>query len=158
MKKRNFVKLISAILICQGAGLLGSVFTTSSVNNWYTTIQKPVFNPPNWVFAPVWSLLFLMMGISLYLILIKRLDRKVRLGLILFGTQLMLNILWSFFFFDLKNPLIAFIEIIILWFFIFLTTYQFWKIDKKSSYLLLPYLLWVTFAAVLNFYIWKLNV
>jgi len=157
MKRRNFVKLVSAILVCQVAGLIGSVFTTSSVNDWYTTIQKPVFNPPNWVFAPVWSILFLMMGISLYLILIKRLDRKVKLGLILFGIQLFLNILWSFFFFGLKNPLFGFIDIIILWLFILLTMYQFWKIDKRSSYLLLPYLLWVTFAAVLNFYIWKLN-
>jgi len=157
MKRRNFVKFISAIVVCQVAGLIGSIFTTSSVNDWYTTIQKPSFNPPNWIFAPVWTTLFLMMGISLYLILIKRLDRKVKLGLLLFGIQLFLNILWSFFFFGLKNPLFGFIEIIILWISIAITMYQFWKIDKRSSYLLLPYLLWVTFAAVLNFYIWKLN-
>jgi len=157
MKKQNIKKLISSIFICQLAGIIGLVFTSSSVNDWYTAIQKPYFNPPSWVFAPVWTLLFLMMGVSLYLVLIKRWDRNIKTGVILFGFQLGLNIIWSFLFFGLKNPFFAFIEIIILWAAILLTIFKFWKIDRKASYLLIPYFLWVTFAAILNFNIYILN-
>jgi tryptophan-rich sensory protein len=157
MNKNRWVKLVISILICQSAGLIGSIFTSQSVNSWYQTIQKPSFNPPSWVFAPVWTTLFLLMGISLYLVWTKRMNSKVKLGLIFFGIQLIFNILWSLFFFGLRNPLFGFIEIIILWIFIAITIFQFWKIDKRAAYLLIPYILWVSFAAVLNFSIWVLN-
>jgi len=158
MKTKNIVKFILSIIVCQIAGLIGSIFTMPSIPTWYATLQKPSFNPPNWVFAPVWTILFILMGISLYLILKKGLkDKKVKVGLLVFSFQLILNITWSFVFFSLHNLFYAFLEIIILWFTILITIYQFWKIDKKAFYLLIPYILWVTFAAILNFSIWRLN-
>ncbi|NCO97277.1 MAG: TspO protein [Candidatus Aenigmarchaeota archaeon CG_4_10_14_0_8_um_filter_37_24] len=159
MKKQNPAKLVFSILVCQVAGLLGSVFTSSSIPTWYATLRKPWFNPPNWLFAPVWTLLFLMMGISLYLVLTKSFrEKKVKSGLLFFGVQLALNILWSFLFFYLKNPLFGFIEILVLWVAILLTILKFWKIDRKAAYLLLPYIFWVSFATVLNLSIYVLNV
>lgn len=158
MKKENFVKLVFSILVCQLAGLLGSVFTFSSIPTWYAAIKKPWFNPPNWIFGPVWTLLFLMMGLSLYLVLTKSFrEKKVKQNLLFFGIQLTLNTLWSFLFFFLKNPLLGLIEILVLWVSILFTIIQFWKIDKRAAYLLLPYLFWVSFATLLNFYIWMLN-
>jgi tryptophan-rich sensory protein len=154
---KKIIKLIFAILICQLAGIIGSFFTAPSVRTWYQTIQKPTFTPPNWLFAPVWTTLFLLMGISLYLILIRRTNKQVKLGLLFFGIQLLLNIIWSVLFFGLRNPLLGLIEIVILWVFILLTIISFWKIDKRASYLLIPYILWVSFAMLLNFYIWRLN-
>jgi benzodiazapine receptor len=159
MKVGKIIKLIFAVSICQIAGVMGSIFTSPSIPVWYATLQKPYFTPPNWIFAPVWILLFTLMGISLYLILIENLkDKTVKIGVAIFSFQLILNISWSFLFFSLQNILYALIEIIILWFVILFTIYQFFKINKKSSYLLIPYLLWVTFAAVLNFTIWRLNI
>jgi benzodiazapine receptor len=159
MKVENIIKLIFSISICQLAGVMGSIFTSPSIPVWYANLQKPFFGPPNWIFAPVWILLFTLMGISLYLILIENFeDNVVKIGIVIFSFQLILNVSWSFLFFSLQNILFALIEIIILWFAILLTIYQFWKINKKSSYLLIPYLLWVTFAAILNFAIWRLNI
>jgi benzodiazapine receptor len=159
MKVENIIKLIFSITICQVAGVMGSIFTSPSIPVWYATLQKPYFSPSNWIFAPVWILLFTLMGISLYLILIENLnDNTVKIGIAIFSFQLLLNISWSFLFFSLQNILYALLEIIILWFAILLTIYQFWKINKKSPYLLIPYLLWVTFAAFLNFTIWRLNI
>ena len=154
---KNIFKLIFSILVCQLAGFIGSMFTSSSIDVWYKAIQKPSFNPSNWIFAPVWTLLFLMMGISLYFVLIKRKSNSTKNGLILFSIQLGLNVVWSVIFFGFRNIIFAFIEIIFLWIFIALTIYKFWFIDKRSSYLLFPYLFWVTFASILNFYIWRLN-
>ena len=159
MKIDDIIKLIVSISICQIAGIIGSIFTSPSISGWYADLQKPLFNPPNWIFAPVWILLFTLMGISLYLILKENLnDNTVKIGIAIFSFQLILNIGWSFLFFSLQNILYALFEIIILWFAILLTISQFWKINKKSSYLLIPYLLWVTFAAILNFAIWRLNI
>lgn len=159
MKTKNITKLIFSIIICQLAGIIGSIFTYPAVKGWYATLQRPFFSPPNWVFGPVWILLYILMGISLYLVWKKGLKNKnVKTGLYLFGFQLVLNAIWSLLFFGLKNPFYAFLEIIILWFAIALTIYQFWKINKKASYLLIPYIAWVTFAAILNFYIWRMNI
>jgi benzodiazapine receptor len=159
MQIENITKLIISIAICQIAGVIGSAFTTPSIPGWYAALQKPSFNPPNWIFAPVWIFLFTLMGISLYLILKERLDDKnVKIGILIFTFQLILNVGWSFLFFVLNNILFAFLEITILWFAILLTIYQFWKINKKASYLLIPYLVWVTFAAIINFTIWRLNI
>lgn len=157
-KGSKIIKLVISILVCQGAGAIGSLFTTPAISTWYATIQKPSFNPPNWIFAPVWTLLFLLMGISLYLIWSRGFrDKETKIALVIFSTQLLLNILWSILFFGLQSPLYAFIEIIILWMAILLTIISFYKISKTAAYLLLPYIAWVSFASVLNFSILIIN-
>ena len=150
---KNIFKLVISILVCQLAGVVGSIFTINSVSGWYLELVKPSFNPPSWIFSPVWITLFLLMGISLYLVWIK----KAKIAMVFFGIQLFFNILWSVLFFGLKSPLLAFIDIIILWIFIFITIIKFYKVSRISVYLLLPYILWVSFAAVLNFFIFILN-
>lgn len=154
----NFSKLLVSIVLCIAAGVIGSIFTASSIESWYTLLEKPAFNPPAWVFSPVWTILFILMGISLYLVWNKGLQYPgVKSGMFIFGIQLLLNLLWSLLFFRLRSPYYAFIEIILLWFAILLTILQFRKISKTASYLLIPYILWVSFASVLNYYIWILN-
>jgi tryptophan-rich sensory protein len=155
--KINYLKLIASIIICQLAGIIGSIFTISSVNTWYTKLNQPVFNPPSWIFSPVWISLYLLMGISLYIIWNKKTVLKIKskiktwkIALWVFGIQLVLNSLWSILFFGLKSPLLAFIEIIFLWISILLTMIYFKKFSKISFYLLIPYILWVSFALILN--------
>jgi benzodiazapine receptor len=156
--KINYFKLFASVLLCQLAGAAGSIFTASSLTDWYSLLEKPVFNPPSWVFFPVWTLLYTLMGISLYIVWEKGLhDREVKIGLIIFGIQLVLNILWSFLFFGLRSPYYGFVEIIFLWLAILLTIIQFRNISKTASYLLVPYILWVSFAALLNYNLWILN-
>jgi len=157
-KGSKILKLIISILICQGAGAIGSLFTSPAISTWYATIQKPSFNPPNWIFAPVWILLFILMGLSLYLIWSKGFKYKgTKIAIFIFFVQLILNILWSILFFGLQSPLFALIEIIILWFAILLTIISFYKVSKIAAYLLLPYIIWVSFASVLNFSILIIN-
>ncbi len=154
----KILKLIISILACQGAGVLGSLFTSPAISTWYSMIQKPSFNPPSWIFAPVWILLFLLMGISLYLVWSKGLDYKgARVAIYIFFVQLVLNILWSILFFALQSPLFAFIEIIILWLAILMTIISFYRVSKIAAYFLLPYILWVSFASILNFSILIIN-
>lgn len=158
MVKINYWKLAISIVICQLAGVIGSVFTVSSVSTWYLTINKPFFNPPGWIFGPVWITLYFLMGISFYLVWSKGFKRKEsKIALRLFLMQLILNSIWSILFFGFKSPLFAFIEILILLFTIIMTTIYFNKISKPASYLLWPYILWVSFATLLNFSIWILN-
>lgn len=158
MVKTNDWKLVMSIVICQLAGFIGSFFTVSSLSTWYVTLNKPFFNPPSWLFGPVWISLYFLMGISLYLIWNKGIESKPsKIALSVFALQLVLNSLWSILFFGLKSPLFAFIEIIILWIAILSTIIYFYKISKVASYLLIPYILWVSFAAVLNFSIYYLN-
>lgn len=158
MKIASISRLIVSILVCQLAGIVGSAFTRASIPTWYATLQKPAFTPPNWLFAPVWFFLYLLMGIAAYLVWNKGIqNRGVSIALSIFGIQLVLNIFWSFFFFKLQSPLYGFVEIVILWLAILLTILYFLKISRTASLLLLPYLFWVSFAAVLNFYIMKLN-
>jgi len=146
------MKLLISILICELAGMVGSIFTVSSVKTWYVTnLVKPSFNPPSWVFGPVWTTLFLLMGVALYLVWQKKKISKW------FWIQLILNILWSGLFFGLKRPDLAFLEIIILWITILKTIVDFKKVNKSASWLLIPYLLWVSFAAFLNLAIVRLN-
>ena len=152
------VKILFAVLICLLAGVIGSIFTTLSIPTWYASLHKPFFNPPNWLFAPAWTILYVLMGISAYLIWEKiRRYRPAKPALVIFAIQLVLNTLWSIIFFGLKNPLFAFIEIIILWTAILLTILKFHRISKTAAYLLVPYICWVTFASVLNYYILILN-
>lgn len=152
MKKIKIYKLIVSIIVCQLAGVLGSLFT--SVDSWYMNLIKPNFNPPNWIFGPVWIVLYFLMGISLYIIWNKK-DSKIQLSL--FWVQLVLNSLWSILFFGLKAPFLAFIEIIILWIAILITIISFYKKSKIAAYLLIPYIIWVSFATVLNFCLFYLN-
>jgi translocator protein len=151
---KKIYKLIISIIIPFIASAIGSFFTVSSVSTWYLTLVKPSFNPPSWVFGPVWTLLYLLMGISLYLVWTNNYHKK---ALTFFGIQLTLNALWSILFFGLQNPLAAFIEIIFLWTSILITIIYFYKINKSSAYLLIPYILWVSFAAILNLAIVLLN-
>ena len=158
--KINFIKiskLLASIIICEMAGVLGSIFTTSQIKGWYKTLEKPPFNPPNWIFAPVWTILFVLMGISLWLIWIEEIKISKKKAIIIFAGQLVLNILWSFMFFGLNSPVLGFLIIVPLWIAIFLTIKEFYKISKVASYLLVPYILWVSFASVLNASIWFLN-
>jgi tryptophan-rich sensory protein len=146
--------LILSIVVCLSAGFIGSLFTASSIGSWYSTINKPFFNPPSWIFGPVWTFLYILMGISVYLAIKKGADMK---AVSIFGLQLALNTLWSILFFGLRNPLLAFAEIIILWIVIMVNIKAFYRYAKVSAYLLIPYILWVSFAAVLNLSIYLLN-
>lgn len=155
---RSPLKLLAAIVICNLAGIIGSLVTTTGEGSWYAAIEKPPFNPPGFVFGPVWTTLYILMGISLYLIWMEGTGRReVRLALIFFSTQLVLNALWTFLFFGLQSPFLGLVEIIILWLFIVATIVAFYRFNKTAAFLMVPYLAWVTFAAFLTYSIWILN-
>lgn len=152
------LRLFSSILICEAAGSIGALFTAPAITGWYKEIIKPSFNPPAWVFGPVWTTLFAMMGIAIFLVYEKGFTRKdVKTAIALFVGQFALNVLWSLFFFGLHNPTLAFVDIVFLWLAILATIISFSKISPPASKLLIPYLLWVTFAALLNLSIVILN-
>jgi tryptophan-rich sensory protein len=157
IKKNSVVKLLVAIVVCQLAGAFGSIFTFSSIPTWYTTLKKPSFSPPNWLFGPVWLTLYTLMGISLYFVWNKDLNKNVKNSVTIFGIQLFLNALWSFLFFGLKSPIYGLVGIVALWISIIITIFKFYKISKNAAYLLLPYIAWVTFAMCLNYFVWILN-
>ncbi len=158
MKIKNIGQVLLAIIICELAGMIGAIFTVSATPTWYAGIAKPTFSPPNWIFAPVWTTLFALMGIAAYLVYKKGIGKKVvKVALGIFAIQLILNIKWSLIFFGMHNPGHAFIEIIFLWLAILLTIIAFSKVSKSAAYLLIPYILWVSFASFLNFSIWQLN-
>ena len=158
MKPRDIWKLVVSIIACLAAGLIGSIFTRGAIPTWYATLEKPAFNPPNWLFAPVWTLLYIMIGVAAFLVWRKGLEnRQVRIALIVFLIQLILNALWSVVFFGLESPLYGLIVIAALWVAILFTVLKFFRISSAASVLLWPYMLWVTFAAVLNVSIWLLN-
>jgi len=146
-----------SILIAQGAGAIGSVFTRSSVSTWFTTLAKPAWNPPSWLFAPVWITLYALMGVASYLVWEQKDVPGAKMALYFYGAQLALNALWSIIFFGLKNPGFAFAEILILLILIIITTVLFWRINAWAGILMIPYILWVSFATFLNYNIWQLN-
>jgi len=155
---KDIIKLVVSVVVCLAAGAIGSVFTRSAIPTWYATLVKPPFNPPNWLFAPVWTLLYILMGVSAFLVWRKGLEnRQVRAALIIFLVQLILNTLWSVVFFGLESPLYGLIVIVILWAAILITVIMFFRISRLASILLWPYLAWVSFAAILNGSIWMLN-
>jgi translocator protein len=155
---RKALKLFASVAICLLAGAFGSIFTSMSIPDWYLTIAKPSFNPPNWVFGPVWTILYIMMGVSAFIIWKKGIDNpNVRFSLFVFLFQLSLNATWSVLFFGFRSPLAGLAGIILLWIAIVLTIYKFFKLSKTAGWLLIPYLLWVSFASVLNYTIWQLN-
>ena len=157
MKKNKLLKLVSLIVICEGVGVLGSIFTIPSITAWYSHLNKPIFNPPNWIFGPVWTALYLLMGVSLFLVLEKKLKKQKNFLIVLFTVQLALNFLWSVIFFGWHLPMAALIEIVLLWVSIALLIIDFWKFSKTAALVLIPYLCWVSFASILNLFIALLN-
>jgi tryptophan-rich sensory protein len=153
---KKIYKLVISLLIPQLAGGLGGIFTASSVKDWYPVLEKPSLNPPSWVFGPVWTALFFLMGYSLYLVWTSDKEDK-KTAYWVFAVQLVLNVLWSIIFFGLHSPGGALIEIVFLWLAILATIIVFAKISKPAAWLLLPYILWVSFASYLNYAIWALN-
>lgn len=156
------LKFIACIVLCEAAGLIGSLFTFPSIATWYSTIAKPSFTPPSFIFGPVWTTLFFLMGIALYHVLtVKKTDKQTqhnrKIALYLFGIQLVLNVLWSILFFGIHNLFAAFIEIIFLWIAILATIVAFVMVSRRAAFLLVPYIVWVSFAAFLTYSIWFLN-
>lgn len=155
----KILRIITAVATCLVIGFLSGMVTKESVTTWYPTLVKPIFNAPNWIFAPVWSLLYLMMGIAAGLVWnkIESDEKNIIKAMKFFIIQLALNALWSYLFFGLHNPLLALVEIVLLLFMIFETYSQFKKIDGLAGKLFIPYLAWVSFAMILNASIWWLN-
>jgi tryptophan-rich sensory protein len=149
--------LALCIAVCFMAAGIGSMFTGSSVGTWYPTLRKPVWTPPDWVFGPVWTLLYLMMGVSVWLVWRRRQLTGGGMALGLFALQLTLNVFWSVLFFGLRSPLAGLVDIVLLWAAILATLVVFWRISPVAGALLVPYWLWVSFAAVLNVAIWSMN-
>src|SRR3989344_3909374 len=158
MRKIDFPKLIAAILISQAAGVIGSVFTITSIPAWYAALNKPFFTPPSWVFGPVWITLYTLMGIAAYLVWENGIEKKeVKEAIGVFGLQLGLNALWPIVFFGLHELLLGFVVIVLLWLAILLTIIKFDRVSRNAALLLLPYIAWVSIAAALNLAIVVLN-
>ena len=155
---KDYFKLFISILICELVGILGTPFTMSAIPEWYSTLNKPFFSPPNWLFGPVWTLLYLMMGISFYLIWKQNWKTKeLKTAGLYFFAQLFLNFIWSPVFFGLRNPVLGLVVIVALWFVLLVTMKKFYSLSRNAFYLLVPYLVWVSFATALNFAIVVLN-
>ena len=156
--ENRLVKICVAIAICLLIGFMSGYATQSSIMEWYPTLNKPSFNPPNWIFAPVWITLYIMMGIAVGLVWHKGFYHKwVQTALYHFGFQLILNAMWSILFFGMRQPGWALIEILVLFVLVLLTIKWFKVVDKRAAYLLIPYACWIAFATILNFEIWRLN-
>lgn len=157
-RKTDWTKLAICIVLCESTGIVGSLATFSAIPTWYAALSKPSFAPPNWLFGPVWTLLYAMMGIALYVVWQKGLEKTdVKKGMAFFGVQLVLNVVWSLLFFGLHSPGLALLDIVLLAATIAATAVQFKKVSSPAALLLVPYLAWVIFATALNFAIWQLN-
>jgi tryptophan-rich sensory protein len=158
MKLRDLLQLLAAIIICQLAGAIGTLFTLPSIGAWYSLLEKPFFTPPNWVFGPVWISLYTLMGIAVFIIWKNGTKQKEnKTALTFFRLQLILNATWSIVFFGMQNILLGLINIVFLWILILLTTIRFYKIDSRAGYIMIPYLLWVSLATALNAFLFILN-
>ncbi|MGM0482740.1 MAG: TspO/MBR family protein [Patescibacteria group bacterium] len=154
----RYLKLLIALGLPQTAGLIGSFFTTPNISTWYEGLSKPELAPPNWIFAPVWTTIFVLMGIAFFLVWNKGMERKdVKIASVVFVIQLVFNTLWSVIFFGMQSPFWGFVWIILLWLLIALNIFIFFRISKITGWLLVPYILWASFAAYLNYAIWMLN-
>ncbi|WP_406657963.1 TspO/MBR family protein [Methanolobus sp. ZRKC2] len=154
----DWKKLIASLVICQFAGIFGAIFTTPAIPTWYAALEKPFFVPPSWTFSVVWPILYLLMGLALYIVWEKGWEyREVKVAMGVFGLQLFLNFLWSVLFFGLQSPFLGLMGIVILWLVILVTIVLFYRISRAAGLLLLPYILWVSFATLLNYYIYILN-
>lgn len=165
MKKiilKNWQKLVLSVALCLLAGVVGSIFTSSTMDSWYASLTKPALIPPSWVFPVVWTTLYILMGIALYLVWSKKTKNKtektkIDFAIVVFGLHLVFNVLWTFLFFFLKSPIAGLIEIIILWILIFINILQFSKISKTATGILIIYICWISFATVLNTLVLLLN-
>ncbi len=157
MTVKHLLGLIVFLVICFAAAGIGGAITTPKIDNWYATLAKPGWNPPNWLFGPVWSALYFGMAVAAWLVWRRGGFAATRLPLTLFGVQLALNVLWSCIFFGLEKPGLAFVEVLILWVAIAATMAVFWRRSTVAGILFVPYLAWVSFAAALNFVVWRLN-
>ena len=154
----NPLKFIISLVITLGIGFSGSFFTRPEIDGWFQTITKPSWNPPNYIFGPVWTTLYVLMGIALFLVWKSRANERLKKpAFTFFVIQLVLNFLWSLIFFNQHEIGWAMVDIILLWIFILLTIFSFAKINKTAAWLLVPYISWVSFAAILNFTIWRMN-
>lgn len=151
------LKLIGFVVLVELLGAMGSIFTAPKIGTWYANLIKPSFSPPNWLFGPVWITLFALMGIALYIVWEADKTQTRKTALRAFWIQMILNICWSLLFFGLESPLLGFVGIIFLLLAILWTIRNFWKVKELASWLLIPYILWVSFAAILNLAIWILN-
>ena len=154
---KSFRKFAASLAVCFGAGAVGGLFTATSVNSWYPGLSRPAFAPPNWVFAPVWNILYLLMAVSLYFVWSSDGQKTKKRALMVFAFQLVLNMTWSAVFFGLRSPAGGFLVILILIAAILCNIFLFGRISRKSAMLLLPYLCWVGFASYLNYGYWILN-
>lgn len=152
-------QLIGCIALCLAFAFGGSFFTPEQGSEWYySVLNKPSWNPPDWLFPPVWTVLFILMGVALAIVIRDGFGKPgVKAAVVIFGVQLLLNLGWSATFFGLQSPFLGFIEIIVLWLAIVVTIVRFKAVSALAAYLLIPYLLWVSFASYLNFIIWQLN-
>jgi benzodiazapine receptor len=157
MNKSAIFKLIVSLLLPLGIGAFAGIFTMDAIPGWYETLTRPSFNPPNWVFGPVWTALYFLMGISLFLIWNQSLSKERNRAILFFSIQLILNFCWSFLFFYYHQLGMALVEIILLWLSIFLMILRFYKIRPLAAYINIPYLLWVSFATILNAAYYLLN-
>ncbi|WP_297706413.1 TspO/MBR family protein [uncultured Eudoraea sp.] len=156
--KKKLTYIAISVSICLIIGFLSGFATQSSVNDWYLTLNKPSFNPPNWIFGPVWTLLYILMGIAAGIVWAKGFHHIwVKTALYNFGFQLLFNVLWSVVFFGFKNPFWALLVILILLALILLTIKWFNVVSRTAAYLLIPYFFWVCFATILNYKIWEMN-
>ena len=155
---QKVLKFIISIIICQSAGIFGSLFTFDSISDWYVTLEKPAFAPPNWIFGPVWITLYFLMGLSLYIVWKDELKSKTRNAFfVVFGIQLILNALWSFLFFGLRSPFLGLLDIVLLDIMVIVTIIYTKSISKLAMILLIPYLIWIVFASFLNYVIFLVN-
>ena len=157
MKSKDVIKLIVSIAVPLLAGGVGAVVTTPAISTWYVTLNKPWFTPPGWLFGPVWILLYILMGLALFLVWRSPKSRTRDIGIALFAVQLAVNVFWSFAFFGLENTLYGVLTIIPLWVLIAATIFQFYKVSKGAAFLMVPYILWVSIATALNTAVYLLN-
>jgi benzodiazapine receptor len=155
--RRSVLGLVGFLAASLAAGAIGGIATGPAIPTWYQQIEKPSWTPPSWLFGPVWTTLYLAMGGAAWMVWRRGGWAENRRALTLFGVQLILNALWSFLFFGLRSPGLAMAEIVVLWLAILLTLLAFWRVSRPAGALLVPYLLWVTFASALNFAIWRMN-
>ncbi|MFC7204888.1 TspO/MBR family protein [Haloferax namakaokahaiae] len=156
IRRRDVAELVGWVVLAQLAGLVGSVFTVTSIGSWYDTLVRPEFAPPNWVFGPVWTTLFALMGVAAFLVSQSN-SPRTRRALTVFGAQLVVNVAWSAAFFGLQSPALGLVVIVVLLGAICLTMWEFAQVDRRAALLLVPYLAWVAFATVLNYGFWTLN-
>ncbi len=156
-RKQDVLGLFAFIILCLAVSAGGGAITATSVDTWYQALEKPTFNPPDWLFAPVWNLLYLLMGIAAWRVWGLTSSRALRLVFLVFGLQLCLNLIWSYLFFGLQRIDLALVEIVILLVVIFINMVMFRNIDRLAGLLLVPYVAWVTYATILNASLWVLN-